>query len=161
MQEKECPRKPAGILIRGAAIGIDYLILSLHFFPVTKVVKGVWIMGSEEHIWEGIFDPICAVFLVLIFAYMILFEGWWSRTPGKALLGMMVITNEGQPIGMRRSLIRFAGRFVDGIAANLVGVLIMLNDPCRRRMGDKWAGTMVIRRKSGSHLNQPSNVKES
>jgi uncharacterized RDD family membrane protein YckC len=138
--------RTAGIWIRGFALFLDYLILCAHFFPIGYLVKGTWLMFPEDHIWGGIFDPICAVFLVIIIAYFILFEGFLSTTPGKTLLGLRIITESGGKISMLQSLVRFAGRFVDGIAANLVGVLIMLNNPHRQRLGDKWAKTLVVRK---------------
>jgi uncharacterized RDD family membrane protein YckC len=138
--------RTAGILRRGIAAVLDYLILSAHFFPITYLVKGTWLMDRSDHLWDGIFDPICLVFLIVIFAYFILFEGFLSTTPGKSMLQMKVLKITGERIGFRESLIRFAGRFVDGIAANLVGVLIMLGNPRRQRLGDKWAGTEVLQR---------------
>lgn len=102
-------------------------------------------MLSGDHIWGGIFDPICAVFLGVIVAYNILFEGFFSFTPGKAILKLRIVdAKSGGKITMKQAVVRFVGRFVDGIAANLVGVMIMLGNPNRQRLGDKWARTMVV-----------------
>lgn len=137
----------ASIGARGLALILDYLLLSAHFFPITRFVKGTWMMTSTDHIWNGIFDPICLVFLIIIIAYFILWEGLASTTPGKALLRIKIVTYEMQPISMKQSLLRFAGRLVDGIGANLTGVVIMLCNPRRQRMGDIWAKTLVVKRK--------------
>jgi uncharacterized RDD family membrane protein YckC len=154
--------KVASIGIRGLAMLLDYLILSLHFFPIGYLVKGTWLMTSEDHLWGGIFDPICAVFLVIIIAYNILFEGFFSLTPGKAILGIRIIGEDGYKIGFGKALIRFAGRMVDGIAANLVGVIIMLGNERRQRLGDKWARTLVVKKMyTIAEEDQPSKVNES
>lgn len=150
--------KDAGICRRGLALMIDYLIMSAHFFPATYMVKGTWMMGRSDHIWSGIFDPICAVFLVIIIAYFVLFEAFMSSTPGKALLNMRVCNASGNPISFKQSLIRFGGRMVDGIGANLLGAIIMMNNSRHQRLGDKWAGTFVVMRRDS---NYPSKVKES
>jgi len=136
----------ASIGLRGFALLLDYLLLSAHFFPITRLVKGTWMMTSSDHIWNGIFDPICLVFLIIIIAYFILWEGLASTTPGKAALRLKIVTYDMQPISMKQSLLRFAGRFVDGIGANLTGVIIMLCNPRKQRMGDIWAKTLVVKR---------------
>jgi uncharacterized RDD family membrane protein YckC len=137
--------KPAGFVIRGFAQLIDYLILSAHFFPAAFLVKGTWLMTSKDHIWGGIFDPICAVFLVIIFAYFILFEGFLSFTPGKIILGLRIIDIDQKKISMKQSLIRNAGRLVDGIFMHIVGIIVIIKSPQKQRLGDKWAGTFVVR----------------
>ncbi len=59
-------------------------------------------MGPEEHLW-GISDPICLVFLFIIFAYFILMEAYVGWTVGKKILGMRVTDVAGQKIGLSKS----------------------------------------------------------
>jgi uncharacterized RDD family membrane protein YckC len=138
--------KPAGFIIRGFAQLIDYIILSTHFFPVAFLVKGTWFMTSKDHIWGGIFDPICAVFLVIIFAYFILTEGFFSFTPGKIILGLRIIDRNQKKISMKQSLIRNAGRMVDGLFMHIVGIIVIIKSSEKQRLGDKWAGTFVVKK---------------
>ncbi len=138
---------PASLLRRGFALVLDTLLFCLVFFPVTYLVKGVWLMTPEDHLWI-IFDPICGVFLVIIILYYVLLEGSWGRTAGKWLLGMQIVNPDGSPISLRQSVIRNLGRMIDGLPVlNIVGIVSILRSPQNQRVGDKLAGTMVVRTK--------------
>ena len=93
----------AGVLRRGIAWIADILFLSIFFFPITYWYSGKWIMGPEEHLW-GISDPICLVFLFVIFAYFILMEAYVGWTVGKKILGMIVVDEAGNRIGLSKSI---------------------------------------------------------
>jgi uncharacterized RDD family membrane protein YckC len=134
--------KYAGIIRRGAAIVLDFLILCSVFFPVTYLVKGVWLMTPQDHLWI-IFDPICAVFLVIIFLYFILLEGFFGFTLGKLITGIRVCNLDGGKITLKQSVIRNFARLVDGIFFNAVGVVIINKSPLNQRFGDKAAKTIV------------------
>jgi uncharacterized RDD family membrane protein YckC len=139
--------KPAGFIIRGLALLIDYVILAAHFFPAAYLVKGTWMMSRADHNWwGGLFDPICAVFLVIIFAYFILLEGFFSTTPGKIMLGIKIISLNNGSISMKQSLIRNAGRLADGLFMHLVGIIVIIKNPRKQRLGDIWAKTIVIKK---------------
>lgn len=102
-------------------------------------------MMPSDHAWGGIFDPICAAFLFIIFTYFILFEGLLSTSPGKAILGLGIRNAQNQKITLKQSLIRNVGRMVDGIFFHLVGIIIMSQNQQRQRLGDIWAKTYVIK----------------
>jgi|OpeIllAssembly_1097287.scaffolds.fasta_scaffold528109_2 uncharacterized RDD family membrane protein YckC len=61
--------KYPGLLPRFIGQLIDYLLFCAVFFPVTYLVKGTWLMTRADHLWV-IFDPICGVFLVIIFTIL-------------------------------------------------------------------------------------------
>ena len=63
-------------------------------------------MGPEEHLW-GISDPICLVFLFIIFAYLILMEAYVGWTIGKRILGMRVLDRNSNKIGFSKSVSRY------------------------------------------------------
>ncbi len=124
---------------------IDYMVFCIVFFPVTYLVKGTWLMTRADHIWV-IFDPICGVFLVIIFAYFILLEWIAGFTVGKYLLKMRVVTPEGKKITLKESLIRNFGRMIDGLPCfNIIGMVSILRSEKKQRVGDKLAKTFVIR----------------
>jgi len=59
----------AGLLARFGALVIDFPALSAIFFPITRMVKGVWLTSASDHRWASgwvVTDPICLVFLVVI-----------------------------------------------------------------------------------------------
>jgi len=107
-------------------------------------------MGPEEHLW-GISDPICLVFLLIIFAYLILMEAYVSWTVGKRIAGMRVVNRNGNKIGFSKSVIRNLLRLVDGLPAfNILGMILIARSPEGQRFGDRVARTYVIRSKGRS-----------
>ncbi|MFC1955887.1 RDD family protein [Chloroflexota bacterium] len=135
----------AGVLRRGIAWIVDILFLSIFFFPITYLYSGKWIMGPEEHLW-GISDPICLVFLFIIFTYLILMEAYIGWTVGKRITGMRVVDRNGNKIGLSKSAIRNLLRLVDGLPAfNLLGIILIARSLTGQRFGDRVAQTYVFR----------------
>lgn len=139
----------AGLWVRFTALLVDFTLLSIPFFIITKIVKGVWLMGAKDHRWVSgwfINDPLCMIFLAIIVLYFILLEGLAGMTVGKRLLGIKVVAVEGGLPGLKRSLIRNLLRAVDSLPAlNVVGVILILKSPERARFGDRIAGTRVVK----------------
>ena len=134
----------AGVVRRGIAWVLDFLFFSIFFFPATYLYSGKWIMTYEEHLW-GISDPICLVFLFIIFAYFTFMEAYVGWTAGKRTLGMKVIDEAGNKIGFSKSLIRNLLRLVDGLPAlNILGVILISRSPKGQRFGDRIAKTYVV-----------------
>jgi len=138
----------AGLGVRFLALVIDLVILSMIFFPVTRIVKGVWIMTGGDHLWGYgwlITDPLCIVFLVAIFLYFVLLEGSIGATVGKKLSGIRVVCTDGRHPGLWPAFLRNLLRLIDGLPAlNILGVVLILTSPQRARFGDRIAGTRVI-----------------
>lgn len=129
----------------GIAWLLDILFLSIFFFPATYLYSGKWIMGPEEHLW-GISDPICLVFLFVIFAYLILMEAYVGWTMGKRILGMRVVDVSGNKIGLSKSITRNLLRLVDGLPAfNILGIILIATSQREQRFGDRIAKTYVER----------------
>ena len=132
------------VIRRGIAWALDFLFLSIFFFPATYLYSGKWLMNYEEHLW-GISDPICLVFFFVIFAYFILMEAYVGWTVGKRILGMKVIDEVGNKIGFSKSLIRNLLRLVDGLPAlNILGIILISCSPKGQRFGDRIAKTYVV-----------------
>lgn len=136
------------VIRRGIAFALDFIFLSLFFFPATYLYSGKWVMSYEEHLW-GILDPICLVFLFIIFAYFILMEAYVGWTVGKRILGMRVVDRVGNRIGLSKSLIRNLLRLVDGLPAlNILGIILITCSPRDQRFGDRTAKTFVVGERS-------------
>ena len=134
------------VIRRGIAWILDMLFLSIFFFPATYLYSGKWMMGPEEHLW-GISDPICLVFLFIIFIYLILMEAYAGWTVGKRVLGMKVVDEQGDKIGFTKSLIRNLLRFVDGLPAfNILGIVLIASSPRDQRFGARISKTYVTKR---------------
>jgi hypothetical protein len=72
-------------------------------------------------------------------------EGLHGGTIGKKVCGITVVSEDGTSVGLLAGLKRSLGFLVDQFALGLVGVHKILNSPLQQRVGDEWAGTMVVR----------------
>ncbi len=133
----------ASISQRAVAQMIDFVFLAIVFVLVTYYVKGVWLMMPGDHLWI-IFDPICGVFLIGIFAYFIGMEGLFGFTLGKLITGLRVVGEQGTRISMKKSAKRNLCRLIDGIAVYFVGIRIARKSPLIQRYGDKMGQTIVV-----------------
>lgn len=110
------------------------------------LVVGLWALG---------------IFVVTT-GYFMFFEILWNgQTPGKRLLGIRVIRENGYPLRPMDAVIRELVRIVDLLPGfYAVGVLTMLVNKRSRRLGDFAAGTIVVRegaRRSFSSLTFASS----
>lgn len=80
--------------------------------------------------------------------YMVLFEVLnQGRSPGKQIMGLRVVQDDGTPIGWSSSLIRNLLRFVDLLPFGyFLGAVSCLQHPQFKRLGDLAAGTLVVYR---------------
>ncbi|MFH1699397.1 MAG: RDD family protein [Candidatus Zixiibacteriota bacterium] len=138
----------AGLWPRFWGLFLDFAILSAFFFPITRIVKGTWLMGASDHLWSfGLFitDPLCIIFFIVIVSYFVLLEGYLGATLGKFLVGIRVIDYDGQKPGLVKSLIRNILRAVDSLPIlNIAGVILILRSDECARFGDRIAGTRVV-----------------
>lgn len=138
----------AGLWPRFLALLVDFLLFCAVFFPVTRLVKGVWILSATDHHWNsGLFitDPMCIGFLAVMFLYFVFLEGLPGATLGKWFLGLRVVQTGGRKPGLLKSLIRNALRLVDGLPAfSILGIVLILTSSERIRFGDRIAGTRVV-----------------
>lgn len=83
-----------------------------------------------------------AAYTAVSLAYMVGFHGRWGATPGKRLLGLVVVTLDGSPIGYAGALRRYLAGTLSLITFGL-GYLMILT-PQRRALHDLIAGTRVV-----------------
>ena len=93
--------------------------------------------GTESGVLLGVF--------LVLFGYHAVAEGLWGQTVGKRLLGVVVVDEHGQHIGMGTSLLRNFLRVIDGLFYWVVGLVVMLVDDRNQRVGDIAANTVVLR----------------
>ena len=92
-----------------------------------------------------------ALFVLAVLAiadgYFILFEIIWNgQTPGKRMVGIRVIRENGYPMRPIDAVIRNLVRIVDWLpGAYGIGVLTMLLNKRSKRLGDFASGTIVVR----------------
>jgi len=155
----------AGVGSRGPAVLIDttiqavlLVVLALAFGGSVAVFNSV--LGQSDT-----FDAVViALFLVVLFAlssgYFILFEIVMNgQTPGKRIVGLRVLRENGYPIRPVDSVVRNLVRIVDALPFGYaVGVLTMLLNARSKRLGDFAAGTIVVREGGRGVLATPENV---
>jgi uncharacterized RDD family membrane protein YckC len=97
------------------------------------------------------------VFLVgvlgVLFGYPITFQALWNgRTPGKAAMGLRVVTVEGAPIRFRHATVREVVGLVDFFIppGGATAILSALFTRRTQRLGDLAAGTIVLRERTAS-----------
>jgi uncharacterized RDD family membrane protein YckC len=74
------------------------------------------------------------------------FVGSWlvlGRSPGMALLGLRIVSEDGGPIGLGRVIVRFTGYVISALPL-LLGFAWALWDPRKQAWHDKLAGTLVL-----------------
>ncbi|WP_439849857.1 RDD family protein [Pseudomonas syringae] len=129
--------RPAGLVSRALAFTID--------LAIRAGVIGLLFMLLQLFDKLGMGLAAIAIFLVNWW-YMVLFEVLnQGRTPGKRMLGLRVVHDDGTPIDWSSSVIRNLLRFVDMLPLGYsLGAITCLNHPLFKRLGDLAAGTLVI-----------------
>ncbi|SDW25360.1 Uncharacterized membrane protein YckC, RDD family [Pseudomonas syringae] len=129
--------RPAGLVSRSLAFGID--------LAIRAGVIGILFMLLQLFDKLGMGLAAIAIFLVNWW-YMVLFEVLnQGRTPGKRMLGLRVVHDDGTPVDWSSSVIRNLLRFVDMLPLGYsLGAISCLNHPLFKRLGDLAAGTLVI-----------------
>ncbi|QLG64259.1 RDD family protein [Halorarum salinum] len=111
------------------------------------VLGAFWALTGRR--WRSVPRRVAATLVAaatVAFPYHVLLEGAFGRTPGKALLGIAVVGEDGGPCTYTRAAVRTALRFVDWLpAAYLLGLLSIASTERNRRVGDLLAGTVVVR----------------
>jgi uncharacterized RDD family membrane protein YckC len=145
------PLRPAGVVPRAAAWFIDAFIRMCLFGAVSAVIGLLGAAGAGIVFLE--------MFLIYWF-YMVLFEGLnQGRTPGKMVLGLRVINDNGLPVGWIPSLLRNLLRTVDMFPMLYgFGLVSMLLDDDSRRLGDRVAGTLVVHERAPLKGGFPKDV---
>lgn len=83
--------------------------------------------------------------LILFYGYFIYFEGRSGQTIGKKLLDVVVVNQDGSPVGYGESAIRNVLRIVDALPTlYLLGLIVILVSEDNQRIGDLVADTVVV-----------------
>lgn len=142
--------RPAGIGSRGVALVIDLVV------QIFVAIAWVWVIskiGADDAAAAAI---ILTLFVATILGYPVGFEALWrGRTPGKAVMGLRVVRDDGGPIRFRHAFVRgLVGVVVDrpGISSGLLALIPMLTTARSKRLGDLAAGTVVVQDRVPSRM---------
>lgn len=151
-----------------ASIGNRFLAVAIdHFIQYLSIFTVAWAFIN----FTGVGDPttsdslpqffgempkwtiaILIIVLFLIFAgYFIVFEWLWNgQTPGKRLLKLRVIREDGRPITLWEAIARNLLRIFDAVPGFIlpvysIGIISIFLSSRDQRVGDMFAGTVVVR----------------
>jgi uncharacterized RDD family membrane protein YckC len=137
---------------RGAALLIDWTLQAIILGTVALATQS----ALQATVLPGWVAPTLGLVLAFLvwFGYPIAFETAWNgggRTPGKAALGLRVVTVEGAPIRFRHAAIRAALGVIDFAGTFGLGAVVSsLVTRRHQRLGDLVAGTVVLRERTGA-----------
>lgn len=99
--------------------------------------------------------PITLLSLLPAVAIYVVLQGLTGWTPGKLLLGLRVVREDGQPPGLGWALLRWLLlHTIDGLC--FIGFFVALSSKGHRRLGDMAASTFVVRKRfAGAPIQVP------
>ena len=154
-----------------ASIGNRFLAVAIdHFFQFLSMFLIAWFfMWLAGYTADQLVDApealvgqapkwTIAVLIVVVFlifsGYFILFEWMWNgQTPGKRLLKLRVIREDGRPLTLWEAVARNLLRIADAapgfvIPIYSIGLIVIFLSDRDQRVGDIFAGTVVIRERT-------------
>ncbi len=145
----------AGFPARLAAYLLDEVIVLLAAGVSAIPFLGVGLLlktldGPERDALSGMLSVAALVSLLpfLLFGqwlYHAAFESSaWQATPGKRLLGLRVLDEEGRPLAFGRASARYVARWASGLLFNL-GYVMAAFTARKQALHDLIAGTIVVR----------------
>ena len=148
----------ASIGNRFLAAIIDHLIqytLMILVVVIGTVMMGYSLLDSEDSFFTEAPKWAAAILLILLFAiyfgYFVVFEWRWNgQTPGKRMMKLRVIRDDGRPVTIWESVARNLLRIIDTMPGPMysVGLITIFLSGKDQRIGDIFAGTVVIRERA-------------
>jgi uncharacterized RDD family membrane protein YckC len=159
--------KFAGFWRRLVAYTVDNIIINMVFLILFIITFIAYISGSmskgtnswvaeitnpELMISVGVWALLCYVLLILI--YFTYFHGLNGRSPGKMLMGLQVLTTEGNPLTFGVAFLRSVGYLISSMLFTFpLGFIWAAFDRRKQGWHDKIAGTVVIILRQDTEIN--------
>ena len=123
---------------------VDAIVFSVFFWVLAMLFGTSSAEAGEFSLSLGGLGTL--IYVVGVFAYYLLLEGYLGQTLGKMLLGIKVVRedNGGVP-GLGAAALRTVLRIIDGILAYAVAFVSVLASQKNQRLGDMVAKTLVVR----------------
>jgi len=154
-----------------ASIGNRFLAVAIdHFIQYLSIILIAWFFlaisgasvgdtGSTADQWLSEMPKWTVAIMVLVVflvfsGYFILFEWLWDgQTPGKRMMKLRVIRDDGRPITLWEAIARNLLRGFDAAPGFIlpiysVGLIVIFLSGRDQRVGDIFAGTVVIRERT-------------
>jgi uncharacterized RDD family membrane protein YckC len=140
---------PAGVALRFVAVLLDAVVV---LFPLSIIV-GLLTGGGYSERGDGyasagvnVAGTAVWLWLALVLFYYVLCEATTGMTLGKRMVGIRVVDEDGEIVGLEGAVVRNLLRVIDGLFFYLVGALFALTSARGQRLGDRAAHTLVVRR---------------
>jgi uncharacterized RDD family membrane protein YckC len=122
---------------------------------------GFWVRFSAS-LWDNIIIGLPALIIQLLLTYMtgidsmyylvtlglivltVYLEGAKGGTPGKWIIGIKIVNDKNQFIGIPGAMLRYLGRIVCGLTLG-IGYIMIGTNPQKRGLHDQIANTFVIK----------------
>lgn len=140
---------PASIGHRMGAYAIDALLL--YFYSYLQIAFSPLYMRTD-----AVSVYLYAIVILIPVFYHPVCEQLWGGSVGKRLLGMRVVMQNGEPVSISASILRWLLYIIDTLLA--FGLLVMMCNKKNMRLGDLAGGSMVISSRSDAQrrkLMQP------
>ena len=149
-------RPKASFIKRSLALILDIILLeflgAFVTFPIQKIMHIApneilqdLLQGSGDLRQIFLFLMIYSLILLLLWgAYFAIFWGYTGQTPGKKIIGIKVVMEDGSPLTPKTAFNRFVGYSVSA-SAFFLGFLWALFDAKGQTWHDKMANTIVIK----------------
>jgi len=130
----------AGIGGRALAAFLDHIVLMVALMLLILAMLAIMTASGTSGSWMAVVLLATGLF-VNWFYFAVLEVALEGQTPGKKALKLRVVASNGGSASRGALLLRNLVRPLD----YLVGVLLIASDPRARRLGDRLAGTLVVR----------------
>jgi uncharacterized RDD family membrane protein YckC len=138
------PLAGVGVRMAAAVIDIAFLFACGYLLGLLFDQQAV---AEAGRIPFGLSGGPALIWLATLFVYPIVTEAFIGATLGKLLFGLIVVMDDGRPIGLRASAVRNLLRIVDFLPfLYIAGLAFMASSDKRQRLGDRVARTLVINR---------------
>lgn len=155
----------ASIGNRFLAVAIDHFIQYLAIFLIAwaafsftrlsnTVGESVGAYGALQQMPKWTIAVLIIVLFLIFAGYFVVFEWLWNgQTPGKRLMKLRVIREDGRPVTFWEALARNLLRIFDALPGFIipiysVGLIMVFMSRRDQRIGDIFAGTVVIRERT-------------
>jgi uncharacterized RDD family membrane protein YckC len=137
---------------RFLAAAIDHLIQAAAGLVVLIVAGALtgWQFFSRMGVWTAALT-VLAIFAIY-WGYFVAFETIWSgQTPGKRMMKLRVVREDGRPVRFFEVFVRNLLRLVvdfQPFPSYAIGVVSIIFSPRSKRVGDFVAGTVVVKERA-------------
>jgi uncharacterized RDD family membrane protein YckC len=139
----------AGFITRMVAFILDRLIIAVSLAGAAvffHFLMQTFKLSQVLDLWNVSLETTAAIYGAVTFIFSLVYDvGGWTlagQTPGKRIMGLLVVRTNGKRVKLGAALLRWLGYWLSGIL--FLGFLWVLVDNRRQGFHDKLARTFVV-----------------